>query len=59
MLFKVYKVGQVYEAGTWNELELIRNLKNKIKEKDIPIYFGEKGNENKFRRGSSNRYFIS
>ncbi|MBP9715339.1 MAG: MBL fold metallo-hydrolase [Candidatus Pacebacteria bacterium] len=42
-VLKVYKVGQVYEAGTWNESKTYENLKNKIKEKNIPISLAQKG----------------
>jgi competence protein ComEC len=42
-VLKVYKVGQVYEAGTWNESKTYENLKNKIKEKNIPISLAKKG----------------
>ena len=42
-VLKVYKVGQVYEAGTWNESKTYENLKNKIKEKNIPTSLAKKG----------------
>jgi competence protein ComEC len=42
-VLKVYKVGQVYEAGTRNESKTYENLKNKIQEKDIPISLAKKG----------------
>ncbi|MDQ5954258.1 MAG: Lactamase protein [Patescibacteria group bacterium] len=42
-VLKVYKVGKVYEAGTWNESKTYENLKNKIKEKNIPTSLAKKG----------------
>ena len=42
-VLKVYKVGQVYEAGTWNESKIYESLKNKIQEKDIPVSLAKKG----------------
>jgi competence protein ComEC len=35
-VIKVYKIGKVIEAGTFNESHTYKNLKNKIKEKNIP-----------------------
>lgn len=42
-VLKTYKVGQVFEAGTFNDSATYRNLKNKIKEKNIPVSLAKKG----------------
>lgn len=42
-VLKVYKVGQVFEPGTFNESKTYQNLKNEIKKKDIPSTFARRG----------------
>jgi competence protein ComEC len=42
-VLKVYKVGQVFEPGTWNVSKTYENLKNKIKEKNIPQVLARRG----------------
>ncbi len=42
-VLKTYKVGQVFEAGTFNDSATYRNLKNKINEKNIPVSLAKKG----------------
>lgn len=42
-LLKVYKVGQVFDSGTFNDSTVYENLENKIKQKNIPRTVVEKG----------------
>lgn len=42
-VLKTYKVGQVFEAGTFNDSATYKNLKNKINEKNIPVSLAKKG----------------
>ncbi len=35
-VLKIYKVGQVFESGTFNDSKIYENLKNEIKNKNIP-----------------------
>ncbi|MDP2788630.1 MAG: ComEC/Rec2 family competence protein [bacterium] len=42
-VLKVYKVGQVFEAGTFNDSKTYQNLKNEIKNKNIPDTLARRG----------------
>ena len=42
-VLKTYKVGQVFEAGTFNDSATYKNLKNKINEKNMPVSLAKKG----------------
>lgn len=42
-VLKNYKVGSVFEAGTFNDSLIYKNLKNKIAEKNIPVSLAKKG----------------
>jgi competence protein ComEC len=42
-VLKVYKVGQVFESGTWNDSSAYQNLKSEIKKKNIPEILARKG----------------
>ncbi|MDQ3076100.1 MAG: MBL fold metallo-hydrolase [bacterium] len=42
-VLKNYKVGQVFEAGTFNDSKTYRNLKDQIKNKNIPNTLAKKG----------------
>jgi len=42
-VLKVYKVGQVFEPGTFNDSKTYQNLKNEIKNKKIPETLARRG----------------
>lgn len=42
-VLKVYKVGQVFEAGTFNDSKTYSNLKKQIENKNIPNILAKKG----------------
>jgi len=42
-ILKVYKVGAVFEAGTYNDSQTYQNLKEKVKSKNIPIALAKQG----------------
>ena len=42
-VLKMYKVGQVFEAGTYNDSKIYQNLKEETKNKNIPNSLAKKG----------------
>lgn len=42
-VLKNYKVGQVFESGTFNDSETYKNLESEIKRKNIPVMLARKG----------------
>jgi len=42
-VLKVYKVGKVFESGTWSDSKIYLNLENEIKNKKIPDILAKKG----------------
>jgi competence protein ComEC len=42
-VLKFYKVGKVFEPGTWNDSKVYQNLENEIKNKNIPNILAKKG----------------
>lgn len=42
-VLKIYKVGKVFEPGTYNDSKVSKNLKAEIKNKNIPNIFAKKG----------------
>ncbi len=42
-VLKLYKVGKVFEPGTFNDSSVYQDLEHLIKEKDIPNYLAKKG----------------
>ncbi len=42
-VLKTYKVGKVFESGTWSDSKTYQNLENEIKNKNIPNIIAKKG----------------
>lgn len=42
-VLKVYKVGQVFESGTFNDSKTYQNLETEIKNKNIPRFLAKRG----------------
>lgn len=42
-VLKIYKVGKVFESGTWSDSKTYQNIENEIKNKNIPDILAKKG----------------